>query len=245
MESDRAFSLPNGTGSAVFGNSWKLGKDQKHVIGTMAGFTYTRRFQRRADEIIRTYGAPQPGKGDELTRFNDYRAETGIDTVTWSGLGTVSYGYGTDHKIALTGLYSRNAEKEARFIEGFNDEQSNDVRDERLRFVNRAMIYGQLRGDHRFPSINSGELTWNALWARATLNDPNLRETVYIRTRPSRGAASRSARARKAASTSTRRRARRRVRSASTGRSQSRSTPRRRRRGRQAEGRQPHHSARS
>jgi TonB-dependent receptor len=147
----------------------------------MGGFTYTRRFNRRMDEIIRTYGAPQPGRGDELTRFNDYRAETGIDTVTWSGLGTVSYGYGTDHKIALTGLYSRNAEKEARFITGFNDEQSNDVRDERLRFVNRAMMYGQLRGDHRFPSLNSGELTWNALWARATLDDPQLRETVYMR----------------------------------------------------------------
>jgi hypothetical protein len=181
MESDRAFSFPHGTGSFVVGNSWKLGKDQKHVIGTMGGFTYTRRFNRRMDEIIRTYGAPQPGRGDELTRFNDYRAETGIDTVTWSGLGTVSYGYGTDHKIALTGLYSRNAEKEARFITGFNDEQSNDVRDERLRFVNRAMMYGQLRGDHRFPSLNSGELTWNALWARATLDDPQLRETVYMR----------------------------------------------------------------
>lgn len=179
MESDRAFSLPHGTGSAVFGNSWKLGSDQKHVIGTMAGFTYTRRFSRRADEIVRTYGVDAQRPGD-LVRFNDYRAETGIDTVTWSGLGTVSYAYGTDHKIALTGLYSRNAEKEARFISGFNDEQSNDIRDERLRFVNRALLYGQLRGDHRIPQLNSAEIGWNALWARATLNDPDLRETVFV-----------------------------------------------------------------
>src|SRR5688500_6586907 len=35
MESDRTFSLPHGTGSFVIGNSWKLGKDNKHVIGTM------------------------------------------------------------------------------------------------------------------------------------------------------------------------------------------------------------------
>src|SRR6185369_6586938 len=137
------------------------------------------RFTKREDEIVRTYGL-DPQRPGELVRFNDYRAETGIDTVTWSGLGTVSYAVGTDHKVSLTGLYSRNAEKEARLITGFNDEQANDVADERLRFVNRALVYGQLRGEHRLRSLNSAELGWNALWARATLNDPDLRETVYV-----------------------------------------------------------------
>lgn len=177
MGTDSAFNLPNGTGSVVLGNSWKLGGGK--VIGAMGGFTYTRRFTKRTDEILRTYGL-DPRQPGELVRFNDYRADTGIDTVTWSGLGTVSYAVGTDHKISLTGLYSRNAEKEARIIGGFNDEQANDIRDERIRFVNRGLVYGQLRGEHRFKDLNSAELSWNGIWARATLSDPNLRETVYV-----------------------------------------------------------------
>jgi hypothetical protein len=184
MEADRAFNLPNGSGSVVVGKSWKLDKNRWYgcencVFGTMVGGSYSRRFQKRVNEIVRTYGvdASKPG---ELVRFNDYRAETGLDTVTWSGLGTVSYAIGQDHKLSLTGLYSRNADKEARIIEGFNEEQGANVYDERLRFVNRALGYGQLRGEHRFRKLNAAQLRWTGLYARATLNDPNLRETVYV-----------------------------------------------------------------
>lgn len=183
METDRAFNLPNGTGSVVVGDSFKLKRGPLGcdgcVLGYMAGASYSRRFQKRTDEIVRTYGV-DPTRPGELVRFNDYRSETGFDTVTWSGLGTLSYAVGTDHKVALTGLYSRNAEKEGRRISGFNEEQSANVFDERLRFVNRALAYGQLRGEHRFRKLDAAELKWTLLYARATLNDPNLRETVYV-----------------------------------------------------------------
>jgi hypothetical protein len=176
MATDRAFNLPHGTLSAVVGDSFKLGGER--VLGYVLGGTYSRRFQKRNDEILRTFGidATRPG---ELLSFNDYRSETGIDTVTWSGLGTISYAFDKDHKIALTGLYSRNAEKEGRVIEGFNEEQRGAIRDERLRFQNRALTYGQLRGEHRFRSLDNAVLTWTLLQARASLSDPALRENVY------------------------------------------------------------------
>lgn len=175
MGTDRTFNLPNGSLSTVVGDSFKLGGQR--VLGYVAGATYSRRFQKRTDEILRTYRVADSGVG--LNEMNDYTSETGIDTVTWSGLGSVSYAFDNDHKIALTGLYSRNADKEARVIEGFNEEARAAIRDERIRFVNRALIYGQLRGEHRFRSLNTAVLTWTALQARATLNDPALRENVY------------------------------------------------------------------
>ncbi|MBS2013194.1 MAG: TonB-dependent receptor [Deltaproteobacteria bacterium] len=176
MASERTFNLPSGNASAVIGDSFKA--KNGNVFGYMVGATYTRKFQMRQDEIIRTYGIGPNGK--DLVRYNDYKAETGTDTVTWSTLGTVSYAFGNDHKLALTGLYSRNAEKEARIIEGFNDEQAAEVYDERLRFVNRALVYGQLRGEHRFRKLANAEVNWTLLWARATLSDPDLRESVYV-----------------------------------------------------------------
>lgn len=177
METDCTLNLPNGNLSGVIGDSFKLGKER--VFGYMGGFTYTRKFQTRADEIIRTYGL-DPNKPGQLVQLNDYRGETGTDTVTWSGLGTVTYAFDNDHKISLTGLYSRNSEKEGRLLTGYNDEQANVIRDERIRFVNRNLVYGQLRGEHRFRKLENAELQWTALWARAQLSDPNLRETVYV-----------------------------------------------------------------
>jgi hypothetical protein len=177
METDRTLNLPNGNLSGVVGDSFKLGKER--VFGYMGGFTYSRRFQSKKDEIIRTFGL-DPNKPGQLTQLNDYRGETGTDTVTWSGLGTVTYAFDNDHKVSLTGLYSRNSEKEGRLLTGYNDEQANVIRDERLRFVNRNLVYGQLRGEHRFRKLEAAELQWTALWSRAQLSDPNLRETVYV-----------------------------------------------------------------
>ncbi len=177
METHRAFNLPNGSLSGVVGDSFKLGNER--VFGYMGGFTYTRRFTKRNDEIIRTFGL-DPTTPGQLKQLNDYRGETGIDTVTWSTLGTLTYAFNNDHKISLTGLYSRNAEKEGRLLTGFNDEQSNLIIDERIRFVNRNLVYGQLRGDHRLRKVGNAEIQWTALYARAQLGDPNLRETVYV-----------------------------------------------------------------
>ena len=177
METDRTVNLPNGNLSGVIGDSFKLGKER--VFGYMGGFTYSRRFQSRSSEIIRTYGL-DPTRPGQLKQLNDYRGETGTDTVTWSGLGTVTYAFDNDHKVSLTGLYSRNSEKEGRLLTGYNDEQANVIRDERLRFVNRNLVYGQLRGEHRFRKLEAAELQWTALWSRAQLSDPNLRESVYV-----------------------------------------------------------------
>lgn len=174
MSLNRDFNLPHGTVSTVIGDSFKLGGQR--VLGYVVGGTYSRRFQKRTNEILRRYDldAERPG---ELVMRNDYRAETGTDTVTWSGLGTVSYAFDNDHKVAVTGLYSRNAENEGRRVEGRNDESL--IRDERLRFLNRALMYGQVRGEHRFRNLDNAILGWSLLQSRATLNDPAMRQTAY------------------------------------------------------------------
>lgn len=174
MGLNRAFNLPHGTVSTVIGDSFKLGKER--VLGYVVGGTYSRRFQKRTNEILRRFD-PNPESPGELIMRNDYRAETGTDTVTWSGLGTVTYAFDNDHRIALTGLYSRNSEQEAKRVSGRNDESL--IRDERLRFINRALMYGQLRGEHRFRNLEDATLSWSLLQSRATLNDPALRQTAY------------------------------------------------------------------
>lgn len=179
MQSERTTSLPNGSGNMVIGDSWRLGGER--VLGYVAGLSYTRRFQRRGVETVGQINRDpnNPANPSGLKVDNDYLGERGLDTVTWSGLGTVSYSFDRDNKISLTGLYSRNSEKESRILTGPNAEQATNVIDERLRFVNRQLTYTQLRGEHRIPASWNADLQWTALWSRAQLSDPNMRETVY------------------------------------------------------------------
>lgn len=171
-----AMSLPNGTGSLLVGDTLKLGTQS---LGYVASLGYTRRFQRRKDEILRTYGV-DPSRPGELVRFNDYRVETGTDTVTVAGYGSLEWKPSKEHTVGLTGLLSRNGEVEGRRITGFNDEQQAEVRDERQRFVARQLVYGQLRGEHRLPSLGLGQVEWSLGYGRATSSEPDLRESVYV-----------------------------------------------------------------
>ncbi len=169
-------SLPSGTGSVLVGDTTKLWGQS---IGYVASLGYTRKFQRRKDEILRTYGL-DPTKPNELARLNDYRVDTGTDTVTLASYGGLEWKPSTNHTVSLTGLLSRASEAEARRITGFNDEQQSEVRDERQRFVERQLVYGQLRGEHRIEALSRGELGWSLGYGRATSNEPDLRESVYV-----------------------------------------------------------------
>lgn len=181
MASEGAFTLPNGSGNAVVGDTFKLGgKDSKSSVGYLVGLGYSRRFQIKRDEIIRTFGV-DPLKPGQLVRFNDYRVDTGTDNVNWSALGEVRGTITERHNVYFTGMYSRSAEKEARLVSGYSDEQNADIRDERLRFLNRGLTYAQLRGEHRIKQLEEGTFAWRLLWARATLGDPDMRQTVYQR----------------------------------------------------------------
>ncbi len=171
-----AMSLPSGTGSMLVGDTLKLGSQ---TLGYVASLGYTRRFQRRTGELLRTYGI-DPARPAELVRFNDYRVDTGTDTVTVASYGGIEWKPSPAHSISLVGLLSRNAEAEARRITGFNDEQQAEVRDERQRFIQRQLAYGQLRGEHRVDALGHGEIGWSLGYGRATSAEPDLRESVYV-----------------------------------------------------------------
>lgn len=171
-------SPPNFGGSLVVGDSLRLGALQNHTLGYQAALSYTRTYLRRAGETIRTF-APATEDGGPLRRLNDYQANTGIERTNWSSFGSASYGYGSNHRLTLTGVYTRNADLEARRIVGFNEERASDVEDTRQRSTTRGMAFGQLRGEHKVPALNRATLTWTGTLAHASLNDPDLRNTIY------------------------------------------------------------------
>lgn len=176
MGPSRSMSAPSYGGSVVVGDSFALGAGKHHRLGYQAALSYGQTFTRRADETLRTYA---PRDGGALQELNAYTAETGITRTQWSLFGNVGWSHRQDHKVTLTGVVTRTGEAEVRQILGFNEERSSDIEDTRLRFASRALAFGQLRGEHRIAALGKGTLTWTGMAARATLDDPDLRNTVF------------------------------------------------------------------
>ncbi len=169
---------PSHAASFVFSNAWDAGGDVK--IGTMAALIYDRKFERRVDEILANYTlSPDPDGGAKLVKANDLRVQRGIDKVGWGGLGGVTFELGEDHRIGLTGLYTRAADIEASSLEGFHEERAARIHETRLSFVSRSLAFGQLSGEHTIGALNDLVVTWGLGLARAERDEPDTRASVY------------------------------------------------------------------
>jgi TonB-dependent receptor len=167
MSAQRYMSAPNHSLSAVAGNGWQLPNDQR--LGALLTFDYGRRFEAQDEAIIRSY---QPETGI------DYRVSAGVDKVNWGALGSVSYWPASSHRLTLLGLHTQLADSSASLVQGFNGNLSANIVDAGLRYVSRALNFGQLRGEHDFASLANARLTWNASLSRADRSEPDTRHAV-------------------------------------------------------------------
>lgn len=119
------------------------------------------------------------GEGDRLTPKKDYNFDLGRQTARTSGTANVAYRLGNDHKILFRNFYSHDAADEARLFHGYNDDIGQQIRNERLRFNEEAIYSGQLAGEHYLPIFGNSLLEWGLTRATSTLDEPDLRETLY------------------------------------------------------------------
>jgi TonB-dependent receptor len=174
MSAVRTFTPPNGSGSIVAGNGWSLGNDQR--IGALVALNYSRSFTYRDDGIARTFSRGGPTGIETET---DYKLAVGNDKVSWGSLGSVSYWPSANHRLTLLGLHTQLADSSAQVVQGFNRGRSADIANTRLRYVSRALNFGQLRGEHDFHSLYNARLEWNGSLAHAGRSEPDTRDSVF------------------------------------------------------------------
>ncbi len=118
-----------------------------------------------------------------LSPFTAYTVERSTNEIGWGGLLNTSIRLSPAHKVSLKTIYSHSAEDEARTWEGFNSDRNTDMRSSRLLYIQRGLFSGQLSGEHDFmmgrPEGRSSNLTWRAVFSRATRDEPDTREVVY------------------------------------------------------------------
>lgn len=151
-------------------------------MGYFVAGSYGDSYALRADDIERKWrtSAFDPSIPPELRQPNvDYAFTRGTRNVTWGGIGNLTLKPSPDHKISLRATASLSADDEARSYEGDNREDIGGlVRSDRLRFVSRLMLWSQISGEHA--SVGESRIEWRATAAKATRDEPLMRESVYL-----------------------------------------------------------------
>jgi hypothetical protein len=151
-------------------------------LGYFFAGTYSDSYKIRTSETERKWRAEAFREGTaELSTPNvDYDFTRGTRSVSWGTIGNLAYKPSPNHQISLKTTVNLNTDDEARIYVGENSEDiGGDIRSERARFVERLMAWGQLSGEHL--TVLDSRVDWRLTGARATRDEPLLRETIYKR----------------------------------------------------------------
>lgn len=153
-------------------------------IGFLVAANYDESWVQRTDERELKWRADafDPSLPESTQTPNvDYQFTRGSRQVTWGGVANLSALLSPEHQINLQAMYNRNGEDEARTYTGANREDiGGQLFSERLRFQARSLMWGQLSGEHQTGLLDS-KVEWRFAAARATRDEPALRETIYVR----------------------------------------------------------------
>jgi len=169
---NRNFDLSIGGSRGLFGKE----------VGFLVAGNYSDEYTIMDREEEKKYRASSfnPEIPPEIRQPNiDYTFDKGTRTVVLGALANLSINLSPAHKLALRATFNRNTDDEARRYEGRNQEDiGGDIRADRLRFVSRTLVWGQVSGEHLLPL--ESRLDWRLNLSGARREEPGLRETLYL-----------------------------------------------------------------
>ncbi len=159
---------PGQNWGAVFGN--RFGK-----LGVVASVTHTYK-EQFVDETRRFF---RIAEDNELEAASDYSLQAGTQRAQLGVVGNVAYQFAPSHRLSLENFYSHNGRDEGRVFEGGNIDNSRYYRNYRVQFIEEGLISNGLTGEHFFQNLSNSRIDWRVSYARATRDEPDLRETLY------------------------------------------------------------------
>lgn len=162
---------PNGSASVSIGGNDPIAGRR---IGYVGALTYSLASEVRANEV-RAFAVPTPSGGtSEVDRF---QGSTGRESALWGGLLNLGTLVGNANRLSWNNTYTRGADNEARYEEGFDENTALPLQIQRLRYVQRSVWSSQLAGEHE-PSVNH-RLQWQLTGSGVTRVEPDRSEVVY------------------------------------------------------------------
>ena len=161
---------PGQNWSATFGN--RFGN-----LGVVASVThaYKEQFIEEDRRFFRI-----AGDGD-LEETSDYRIRTGTQKAQIGAVANLSYQFRPSQRISFENFYTHSGRDEGRTFQGNNLDNAREYRNTRLQFIEEGLMSNALGGEHFFQNVSNSRVDWRVNYARATRDEPDLRETLYER----------------------------------------------------------------
>ena len=155
--------------SALFGG--RFGK-----LGIVATFRHAQ--SSRYTEEQQTFY--KVGGGGAIERFNGpYDFQITEQAGTIGGVGNIAYQFTPNHRLSFDNFLTHVGTNETRTFEGYNDDAGNDIRNQRLWWVEEQILSHHLGGEHLFPTLSNSRLDWKVAISKADREEPDLREVLY------------------------------------------------------------------
>ena len=120
------------------------------------------------------------GGGGAVEPFNGpYDFETTEQAGTIGAVGNIAYQFSPNQRLSFDNFYTHVGTNETRQFQGYNDDAGNDIRNQRLWWVEEQIRSHHIGGDHLFPTLSNSRLDWKIALSQADREEPDLREVLY------------------------------------------------------------------
>ncbi|HEX5732578.1 MAG TPA: outer membrane beta-barrel protein [Blastocatellia bacterium] len=110
---------------------------------------------------------------------NQYEYTSSQMAARLGGAVNLSYQLTPNNRFYFKNFLTNQATDEARIFEGFNEDRGTDFFNTRLRYIEERIYTGQVSGNHVVDWLRDSIFTWRYTYSRATLDEPDLRESLY------------------------------------------------------------------
>jgi TonB-dependent receptor len=164
----REDGAPGQNWGLVFGN--RFGK-----LGVIASATHSYResFQREQRAFYRV------ADEGELEAVSNYDMQFGTQRAQLGAVGNVSFQFTPNQRVSFENFYSHGGRDEGRVFEGPNTENNFYYFNRRLSYTEEGLLSNSLIGEHFFQNLSNSRVDWRVTSARATRDEPDLREVLY------------------------------------------------------------------
>lgn len=172
-----------------FGNTWDprpetMPLDQSYSgtfggrfgrLGIVATFRHAQNARHNTEQ--QTYY--KVGQGGVEPFNGPYDFEISERSGVVGGVGNVSYQFTPNQRLSFENFLTHVGTDETRRFEGYNDDVGENIRNQRLWWVEERITSHHVGGEHLFPSLSNSRLDWKIALSRADREEPDLREALF------------------------------------------------------------------
>jgi outer membrane receptor protein involved in Fe transport len=161
------------------GQNWSatMGNRYGGKLGVVASITHSYKEQFLEEER----GFYRISDAGTLENTSPLNIQTGTQRAQLGIVGNIAYQFTPSQRLSFENFYTHSGRDEGRFFQGLNFDNVREYKNYRLQFIEEGLFANAIGGEHFFQNASNSRIDWRVNYARATRDEPDLRETLYER----------------------------------------------------------------